>query len=450
MRQKQCLRGRRTRQTNQQGTIIVLVAVFMLFVVGAMAALSIDVTTMYTARSEAQLVADSAALAAARVLANSGATSDTSGASMAAVTAPGGTAYKVAIQVAQSSMVGGRYLVASAGEVTVGFAGSGCVATSPITNPCVSVKIQRTDLPTFFARLLGRTTVAVSASATAEAYNPSGVGGAAAGTPPPVAPLCVKPWLLPNKDPSSPGGQIFSPSTGAILSTTLLGWNSGGVPLTSACSTGANLNGACGPLPSSTTAWQYFPGEDSPLQFPHPTSAHPTCNPALTHPYQESVAGCIQIPISCSSLSATPANIDFAAYPVPGRDSDTTDAVTCLTHTTNNEGDKVTGPPPFEFIAGADNPVAVEHPFLAAQSVMVSDSLVTVPVFDDTGYNSGWTNVPIIGFVQLFLNPDGKPTPAVGAVNTTVINLAGCGPNITTAPIVGNGASPVAVRLISQ
>src|SRR5450755_2510163 len=172
MRPKQYLRGRRTRQTNEQGTIIVLVALFMLFVIGAMAALSIDVTTMYTARSEAQLVADSAALAAARVLANSGATSDTSGALMTAVTARGGIAITVATQVAQSSLVGGRYVVASAGEVTVGFAGSGCVSTAPITNPCVSVKVLRTDLPTFFARLLGRSQVTVSASATAEAYNP--------------------------------------------------------------------------------------------------------------------------------------------------------------------------------------------------------------------------------------------------------------------------------------
>jgi Flp pilus assembly protein TadG len=444
MRQKQFSRGRRTRQTNQQGTIIVLVAVFMLFVVGAMAALSIDVTTMYTARSEAQLVADSAALAGARVLANSGATSDTTDASMPAAQA---VAAKVAKQVAQSSLVGGRYLVASAGEVTVGFSGPGCVSPSPNTNPYVCVKV-RTDLPTFFARLLGRTQVTVSALATAEAYNPSGAGGTQ-----PVAPLCVKPWLLPNKDPSSPGGKIFDSSTGAITSTTLLGWNSitssGGVPLTSACLSG--MNGTCtSPLPvSSTTAWQYFPGEDSAFQFPHPTSAHPTCNPALTHPYQESVAGCIQLPISCSSLTAIPANIDFAPYPVPGRESDTTDAVTCLTHTTTNEGDKVTGAPPFEFIAGADNPVAIEHPFLAGQSVMVSDSLVTVPVFDDTGYTSASLNVPIIGFIQLFLNPDGNPSP-FGAVNTTVINLAGCGTNITTAPIVGNGASPVAVRLISQ
>ena len=60
---------------NEQGLIITLVAIFMLGVIGAMAALAIDITTLYTARSEAQLAADSAALAAARVLANSGMTS---------------------------------------------------------------------------------------------------------------------------------------------------------------------------------------------------------------------------------------------------------------------------------------------------------------------------------------------------------------------------------------
>ena len=42
----------------EQGIVIVLVAVVMLFVIGAMAALSIDVVTLYTARSEAQLAAE--------------------------------------------------------------------------------------------------------------------------------------------------------------------------------------------------------------------------------------------------------------------------------------------------------------------------------------------------------------------------------------------------------
>src|ERR1700691_6685325 len=63
------------RRQHEEGVVIILVAIFLLFVVGAMAALSIDVVTFYNARSEAQLAADSAALAGARVLANSGATS---------------------------------------------------------------------------------------------------------------------------------------------------------------------------------------------------------------------------------------------------------------------------------------------------------------------------------------------------------------------------------------
>ncbi|MGD0598814.1 MAG: pilus assembly protein TadG-related protein, partial [Terriglobales bacterium] len=80
MRRRRKISGRKiSGRKNQQGVIITLVAVFMLFVIGAMAALSIDVVTLYTARSEAQLAADAAALAGARVLANSGLTSTAAG-----------------------------------------------------------------------------------------------------------------------------------------------------------------------------------------------------------------------------------------------------------------------------------------------------------------------------------------------------------------------------------
>ena len=93
-----------------------LVAVVMLFVIGAMAALSIDVVTLYTARSEAQLAADSAALAGARVLANSGMTSAPGTATTQWATAvPLATA--VAQQVAASNPVGGRKL-SSAGSMS--------------------------------------------------------------------------------------------------------------------------------------------------------------------------------------------------------------------------------------------------------------------------------------------------------------------------------------------
>src|SRR5450631_745293 len=114
---------RNPRHGNEQGMVIMLVAVFMLFVVGAMAALSIDVVTIYTARSEAQLAADGAALAGARTLANSGMTSEPTDALLTANAEI--LASTVATQVARSNTVGGRLLVA--GEVTVTFPNAGSV-----------------------------------------------------------------------------------------------------------------------------------------------------------------------------------------------------------------------------------------------------------------------------------------------------------------------------------
>jgi hypothetical protein len=403
----------------------------MLGVVGAMAALSIDVVTLHTARSEAQLAADSAALAAARVLANSGMTSDTTSGLTAAAEVQSAA---VATQVAQQNQVGGRNLVAA--EVVVTF------TSVPVTNPRVTVRVQRTDLPTFFARIWGTRQLTVAASATAEAYNPSGAGPGQV----PVAPICVKPWLLPNLSPAAPG-QIFTPATGAIVDTTLLGWTSStpAQRLRVACP-----GGDCSALPTPNP-WQYYPGDPA-TTFPPPTQALPTCTPALTTPYQESVAGCIQTPIACNST----ANIDLSNYPT--RDSETSDPVNCLTHAAANKGDTVDSPSPptapFQFIAGADDPVAAIDPSLAGQELMVSDSLVTVPVFNSTG--AAPTNpVTIIGFVQLFLNPDGNHTSTsglnAGHMNTTVVNLAGCGTSASASGqlILGNGASPVAVRLVS-
>jgi hypothetical protein len=436
MRGKKNIPGRK----NEQGTIITLVAVFMLFVVGAMAALSIDAVTIYTARSEAQLAADGAALAAARVIANSGATSDSSGALLLAVeTIPGGPAQAVAIQVAQNSMVGGRYLVASNGEVVVTFSGV-------TTNPRVSVRTQRTDLPTFFARIWGNKQVTVGASATAEAYNPSGGIGSTGTSSPPVAPLCVKPWLLPNLDPST-SGTIFN-ATGGITNPLLLGWSSITAaptsPMTPACTSGVGGDCSGGALPPPTP-WIYYPGD--PSTFPPPTTALPTCSlvPTLTA-YQASVAGCIQTPISCNINNA---NVDITSYTT--RNSETADAVNCLAHDTTSGGGDTVAPnavpasAPFQFLAGNNNPVVA-----ANADVMVSDSLVTVPVFDNGNGTVLASGNQLVGFVQLFLNPDSTPSdPATGKVNTTIINMAGCGPGPAAQPIFGNGASPVAVRLIS-
>jgi putative Flp pilus-assembly TadE/G-like protein len=455
VRRKRRVPGRKIAgRKNQCGVIITLVAVFMLFVIGAMAALSIDVVTLYTARSEAQLAADAAALAGARVLANSGMTSDPTGGLIGGAEA---LASAVALQVGQQSQVGGRNLVAANGEVVVvGFGGTPtnpCPAPNPeANNPCITIHVQRTDLPTFFARIWGTMKVTVTASATAEAYNPSG----ASATPTPVAPMCVKPWLLPNMDPRDPTGAtpIFDKTTGAIIApAALLGWESPGPPpdpatrLSVACPGGDCSTGLPPPV-----RWKYYPGDPGAASFPPPAVALPTCSQIPTPtPYQYSVAGCIQTPIACNST----VSIDISQY--LARDSETVYAVNCLTHSTPaNGGDKVDpnyGPPasPFEFLGGANNPIAG----LDGNDVMVSDSLVTVPVFDSSG---GAVNpATIIGFLQLFMNPEGNEAPLLplppagvgGTLKTTVINMAGCGTAAAGTPIVGNGPSPVAVRLIS-
>jgi hypothetical protein len=430
MHQKQSLFARK----KEQGVIITLVAVFMLCIIGAMAALSIDVVTIYTARSEAQLAADAAALAGARVLANSGATSDTTGALMASAWT---NAQTVAVQVAKQNKVGGANLTAA--QITLAAAPGGTT-----TNPTVTVNVKKTDLPTYFARIWGTTQLTVAASATAEAYNPSNTG-AGANSAPPVAPMCVKPWLLPNIDPST-GNTIFDKTSGAITNQALLGWTwtaANPIMLTNVCPFGTSCSA------TTPVAWKYYPG-DTTTTF-QPPAEFPSYIPALNTAYEQSIAGCVQVAIACNDNKNV--NIDF--NPDNNRSRETAEAVNALTHATNGGGgDTVTSanPPtaPFEFVAGANNPIAGT----ATNDVIVSDSLVTVPVYDSGNNTQAPTNpVQVIGFVQLFLNPDGIATPTNGAnrgkVKTTVINLAGCGTSATGTPILGNGASPVAVRLIS-
>lgn len=415
----------------ERGVVILLVAIILLFVVGAMAVLAVDQVTNYTARSEAQLAADGGALAGARVLANSGITSLAVDA--ASVSDAENLARTAATQVAMSNKIGGG----SPTAVTVNFQGS--FSTSGLgSNPRITVQVTRDDLPTFFARIWGTTQTTVSASATAEAYNPSG-HNVSAGLAPPVAPTCVKPWVLPNISPVDNTSQMFDPASGAIQGApALLGWTDVSVPARffarcsgNACNNWASLN----PQP-----WQYYPG--APSSFSAPTQSLPTCAEALNS-YQKSIAGCVTTPIACNSQ----VQLDQSNY--AQRNARTSTAANCLTHAGNQQGDRVIAFPPesFQFQAGDDNPV----PDAVSKNVMVSDSLVTVPVYNSSNGVAPGSTVQVIGFVQLFLSPDGRSAQfGPGRVTTTIVNLVGCGTNATGQPVFGNGASPVAVRLISQ
>jgi len=425
-------RGNISSRRNEGGVVITLIAIIVLFVVGAMAAISVDVVTLYTARSEAQLAADSAALAGARVLANSGMTSSDMSSNPTLTTSAEALATTIATQVASNNLVGGRNLIPGGTcpgqEICVSFNN-----TSAPTNPHITVNVQRADLPTFFARIWGRTVLAVAASATAEAYNPTYNSATSTGNEPPVAPTCVKPWVLPNLDPNGSGSATIFNADGSISDSALLGWTSTTTLLTNACETGSTCN--------TPTKWQFYPG-DTTTTFA-PPSSYPTCAPALTTPYEQSIGGCVPVALACNGTA------DIVSHHHPNQ---TTNGVNCLTHSAGNGGDTVTVTPPLppttaiEFVAGADNPFVLTGALTAPADIMVSDSLVTVPVFSN--FSPPPSSVTIIGFVQLFLNPNGQATPPGDQVMTTVINMAGCG-TVSGQAILGNGASPVAVRLIS-
>jgi hypothetical protein len=430
----------------ERGVVILVVAIVLLFVVGAMAVLAIDFVSYYTARSEAQLAADSAALAGARVLANSGATSNPSDSGLRDNAKA--LAQAVATQVAMSNRVGGRNL--NVAEVNVSFTGSSAGGGGGLgSNPRIAVRVTRSDLPTFFARIWGQTQLTLSAAATAEAYNPSGLN-IAPGDAPPVAPICVKPWVLPNISPADGTSQIFNTATGAIQDTSLIGWTDNDDPPTfySRCTGTGGTTYSCDPWNDGQVgamAWRYYPGQQSSFAEPPPTQTLQSCSAGF-QPYQRSIAGCVATPIACNGT----VQLDQTDYPL--RNTEAADAVNCMTHSEKNKGDIVALKPPnqaFQFQAGSDNPIAGA----GSKNFLVSDSLVTVPVYLSTNGAAPPVTVQIIGFVQLFLNPDGL---AAGAgtpprIRTTIVNLVGCGTNATsTPPIIGNGASPVAVRLVSS
>src|SRR3981081_1044480 len=89
----------RAARRGERGVTMVLMALSMVAIL-AMAALSIDVVTLYLANAEAQRSADTAARAAARVLSLTGMTGDPSNAAAGAIANPWQKACGLATAVA--------------------------------------------------------------------------------------------------------------------------------------------------------------------------------------------------------------------------------------------------------------------------------------------------------------------------------------------------------------
>src|SRR5438552_19160523 len=188
----------------ERGVTILIVAIAMISML-AMLALGIDIVSLYVAEGDAQRTADAAALAGAKVFVSSGFTSGqlgdpTSGTAQGLVcNGSSGLADLQAQAVAAPNLIAG---------VTATSVTTSCIfATS---NPQITVTVQRTGLPTFFARIWGARIISVSRSAKAEAYNPSGKSV-------PIQVRSVKPWLIPNCDATCASGGFYFDSNYNIV-----------------------------------------------------------------------------------------------------------------------------------------------------------------------------------------------------------------------------------------
>jgi Flp pilus assembly protein TadG len=450
-------RNRLPLKNNERGVTMILVVLAMLSMLGIIA-LAIDVITLYSARSETQRAADSAALAAAKMLVDMGVTTDPTATVPTAAQIDAAT--KAAQSVAINLSIAARQVQTT--DVTLTFPGSGTAAFS--VNPRVTVTVQNANLPTFFSRIWNRAPLTVRASATAEGFNASNSATVAGGTAVPIIARGVKPFLIPNCDPNPAhagvacGGAatFFDRVTGVITNpgpapTGIIGET---FTLISDCT----IPG-CTPGPPTTTSppamLKYYP-----VQMSLTASACPTSRCVLGPTTFENNIECSNpTPISCGTTVTAPAVnqlfLDNTVVP-DGHFGPAQDGVECLIHQDPGNGQDVlnTGPTltyPLQIQVGSNHPLA--GTVLSTNDlVTTSDSLVTIPVYDQTGASDRPTSalgVYVVGFLQVFIvDAFGGGGPQAGQFDVTVVNVSGCGNAASGTPVAGSSAVPV--RLIQQ
>lgn len=428
--------GRNTqtgRRNPERGISLFIVAAALIVLLG-MSALTIDLAALYVARNEAQRAADAAALAGARTFIT---TSFTSGLITQATVQT--LATQDAIAIGGQNAVAGQPAQIQPSDVTFDFSTPG--------NPRITVTVKRTGasgnpVPTFFAKAMGIANANVSATATAEAFNPSG-GNLPIGTG------CVKPWILPNCDPDPAHGgdpnlcqaNFVDPSTGTIVSPGLYPSGTIGQPLT---------------LKQGDPQAAAAPSQFYPIQIPPGTEPAlcPDCaqNTGSFGPgaalYARNIACCNTNQFTCGLQVDVQLQTGNMVGP-------TRLGVQCLTHQLSNgtgQDTLDTTTVPFNIIGGTNNP----NPLLQNQIITSSDSIVTIPLYDGHDLCPGGScssTVTILGFLQVFINSVGPPQ---ATVNATILNVAGCGAGGSGGgsggggggTVVGSGGSLFPVRLV--
>lgn len=410
------MRGYRRSFGNETGSVLVIVAAALVILL-AISAIAIDLANFYLARTQAQRAADAAALAGAKAFVTSGCTTGgcTAGGSQEAL------AEQQAVAVAAQNDIAGQAVVINP-NTDVSFS-----YPNPY-EPQVTVKAGRA-VPTLFAKIFGIQTANVSATATAEAYNPAGGGSATLGA------ACLKPFLVPDCDPTpghtSPGnpncpgqGYFFDPGTGAIAHPGVYPAGVIGMPWT------LHSQGA----PSQ---W-YLVGFNG---------APPSSGSALRNHIEE----CTPAILSCGDTLTTTNGKKV------GPTNQGIDALINANGDGLNQGqdsiDTSVGPP-FPITGGSNNP----NPALRGKifyDYSQSPSVVTVPVYAGNSLKPGGSTVTIDGYMQIFIQGVDRNPPS-DDIDAIILNVSTCGGSPGggggvgggVGPLVGAAGSPVPIRLI--
>jgi hypothetical protein len=439
-------------RNREAGVSLVIVAV-ALVVLLMLAGLGIDLASLYAGHTEAQRAADAAALAGAEVFVTSGCTSAAGGCT------PGGFQEILATQQAQligdENHVGTQKADILPSDITFNY-------PTP-QNPQITVTVRRTaargtpdqpggPMPTFFAKVFGVMSADISASATAEAFNP-------AGSNIPVGTKCLKPWLIPNCDYSpnrlvnknNPSANTACPAVGTKYPSYYLDPSNN----YSILNPGTAPSGVIGEL------LQVKSGDPSqspaPSQF-YPVDLLPGSTPAVCPSCAIGGGGggasLYQSNIQCCNQGTLVGGV-ATVHPITGNMVGPTQlGVKCLIHQSGGgSGQDTLDLTTMTITAGGNNPY-----FSSGTVLTDSDSVVTAPVYDGTPLCPGGScpstvNVKIVGFVQLFISGVTNPN---GTVNAYVLNIGGSGTSGGGGkggngnPIVSGGGSPIPVRLIHQ
>lgn len=475
-----------TERSKDSGVSILIVAVGMIFVLG-MAGLGIDLASLYVARSQAQRSADAAALAGAQALVDNQCVPGPSGGGL--------TSYCMSVATQNAVAVGDKNLIAG---VSPNLQGGNVDVTFPnqtSSDPQIKVVAGRgtydglnhgNAMPTFFMKIFGITSATVTASAKAEAFNPSGTTSS-------IGSSCMKPWLFPNCDQFNPNVTSQSSvdctgSVGPFINS------SGQVARPENYPTGALYEPFS--VKPGFTSGAAAPGQFYAAYLPAngavPTSC-PSC--AGTTPtsggtgsgalYQANIECCNTNVIYCGedlTLDQSGQNaIDTAAGNMVGP---TEHGVNCLIQQDEGSGSASCGqdyisngslnsapkdactdpskqqgpaglpqidtfPPLIE--AGVNNLLNTPGTQIPASA---SNSVIVAPIYSGI-ITSGQSTVQVVGIIQLFIRDYAKSQQ--GTVYAYVLGISGCGSGGTTVNggSGGNGAvtstygTNVPVRLIN-